>query len=57
MINILTLAAPGVLFGALLLGIIFKVFLGYGEEDMTWWGVKYQNYISGFNGWKRSQCH
>jgi NhaP-type Na+/H+ or K+/H+ antiporter len=36
MINILLLAGPGVLFGAILIAFIFKGILLYGEEDLTW---------------------
>ena len=38
-VNILLLAAPGVLWGAILLGFTFKGILGYGDEDMTWNGA------------------
>jgi NhaP-type Na+/H+ or K+/H+ antiporter len=37
--NILILAGPGVLYGAILIAIIFKVFLGYTDEDMSWPGA------------------
>jgi len=33
------LAAPGVLYGAILIAVIFKVFLGYTDEDMNWSGA------------------
>lgn len=36
-VNILILAAPGVLWGAIIIAFMFKVFLGYGEEDLTWY--------------------
>jgi NhaP-type Na+/H+ or K+/H+ antiporter len=37
MLNILILAGPGVLWGAILIGLCFKVILGYSEDDMTWY--------------------
>lgn len=33
------MAAPGVLYSAILIAIIFKVFLGYTEVDMNWSGA------------------
>lgn len=43
--NIMILAAPGVVWvlylinikGAILLGLVFKIFLFYGNDDMTWY--------------------
>lgn len=35
--NILLLAGPGVLWGAFIIAFIFKVVLGYGEDDLTWY--------------------
>jgi NhaP-type Na+/H+ or K+/H+ antiporter len=37
MVNILLLAAPGVLWGAFIIAFMFKGILGYGEEDLTWY--------------------
>lgn len=37
-VNIIVLAAPGVLVGAFILGFCFKVILGY-EEDLSWNGA------------------
>ncbi|CAD8098564.1 unnamed protein product [Paramecium primaurelia] len=37
MVNILLLAGPGVGWGAILLGIVFKLFLFYSDEDMNWY--------------------
>ncbi|CAD8090636.1 unnamed protein product [Paramecium primaurelia] len=36
-VNILLLAGPGVGWGAILLGIVFKLFLFYSDEDMNWY--------------------
>jgi len=36
-VNILILAGPGVCWGAIIIGLVFKLFLFYGEEDMTWY--------------------
>lgn len=35
--NILLLAGPGVLWGAIIIAFIFKVILGYGNDDLTWY--------------------
>ena len=37
MINILILAGPGVLWGAILIGICFKFILFYSDEELTWY--------------------
>lgn len=37
MINILTLAAPGVLWGAIILAFCFKVILLYPDEELNWY--------------------
>lgn len=37
LINILVLAGPGVLWGAILIGATFKVVLMYTDEDLTWY--------------------
>ena len=31
------LAGPGVLWGAFIIAFIFKVVLGYGEDDLSWY--------------------
>lgn len=31
------LAGPGVCWGAILLGLVFKILLFYGSDDMTWY--------------------
>jgi NhaP-type Na+/H+ or K+/H+ antiporter len=36
MINILILAGPGVLWGAVIIAVFLKSVLGYGEDDLTW---------------------
>jgi len=38
-LNVLILAGPGCLLGAVLIAIILKLFLGYTSEDMTWSGA------------------
>jgi NhaP-type Na+/H+ or K+/H+ antiporter len=37
MINILILAGPGVLWGAIMIGICFKVLLFYPDSELTWY--------------------
>lgn len=36
-VNILILAAPGVLWGAILLGCCFKLLLGYEDSELSWY--------------------
>ena len=36
-VNILILAAPGVLWGAILLGSCFKLLLGYDDSELSWY--------------------
>lgn len=38
-VNILILAAPGVLWGAVLLAGCFKYILGYGDDEISWNGA------------------
>lgn len=38
-VNILLLAGPGVLWGAILLGVTLKSILGYANDDLTWNGA------------------
>ena len=35
--NILILAGPGVLWGAILIGICFKMILLYPDDELTWY--------------------
>lgn len=37
MLNILLLAGPGVLWGAIIIAFMLKVILGYGEDDLSWY--------------------
>lgn len=37
MVNILLLAGPGMLWGAIIIAFFFKVILGYGPEDLSWY--------------------
>jgi NhaP-type Na+/H+ or K+/H+ antiporter len=37
MVSILTLAAPGVLWGAILIAICFKILLFYPDSDLNWY--------------------
>ena len=37
MINILTLAGPGVLWGAIIIAACFKWILAYSDDDLTWY--------------------
>ena len=37
LVNIMILAGPGVLWGAILIGCCFKLILMYPEEDLTWY--------------------
>lgn len=37
MVNILTLAGPGVLWGAILIAFCFKYILFYSESELTWY--------------------
>ena len=37
MVNILTLAAPGVLWGAILLAACFKMILMYPDDELNWY--------------------
>jgi len=37
MLNILLLAGPGVLWGAIIIAFMFKVLLGYSNDDLTWY--------------------
>jgi NhaP-type Na+/H+ or K+/H+ antiporter len=37
MVNILLLAGPGVLWGAIIIAFMFKCILFYGHEDLTWY--------------------
>lgn len=37
MVNILILAGPGVLWGAILIGCCFKFLLAYSDAELTWY--------------------
>lgn len=37
LVNILTLAGPGVLWGAILIAVCFKVILMYPDDELTWY--------------------
>ena len=37
LINILTLAGPGVLWGAILIAVCFKTILAYPDEELSWY--------------------
>ena len=37
MLNILLLAGPGVLWGAIIIAFMLKVILGYGDDDLNWY--------------------
>jgi NhaP-type Na+/H+ or K+/H+ antiporter len=37
MLNILLLAGPGVLWGAIIIAVMFKTILGYEDDDLTWY--------------------
>ena len=37
LVNILTLAGPGVLWGAILIAVCFKVILMYPDDELSWY--------------------
>jgi NhaP-type Na+/H+ or K+/H+ antiporter len=37
MLNILLLAGPGVLWGAIIIAVMFKMLLQYDNDDLTWY--------------------
>ena len=37
LLSILLLAGPGVLWGAIIIALMFKFLLGYGDSDLTWY--------------------
>jgi NhaP-type Na+/H+ or K+/H+ antiporter len=43
LLNIIVLAGPGVLWGAILIGIAFKIILRYPDDELTW----YQSFTLG----------